>query len=180
MQEWIEKLESLSNNYQVIDEQYVIPKTDFDSLISELKNEIDNTPVIEHSVYNKVLKLIELVDTSFNKAQEHLDNNSLAEAGAELAVSNRETKQGLTEMILPIKTAKISLTQVKDSDGWGDLAHELLYEKYKKENPTLDEEEELPDSFYENITSKKFKYGEFADLEIIVDQDFNIVGGTIL
>ncbi len=77
-----------------------------------------------------------------------------------------------------MKTAKIKLTSIKDSDGWNELAYDLKFENFKKEHPNLNEEE-LADKFYTDIVSKKFKYGEFANLEIIFDENFNIVGGKI-
>ena len=76
------------------------------------------------------------------------------------------------------KTATIRLLSVKDSDGWNELAHELFFEKFKNEHSELDEDE-LYDIFYKEIVSKKFKYGEYADLTIIVDENLNIVGGKI-
>ncbi len=78
-----------------------------------------------------------------------------------------------------MKTAKITLESIKDSGGWMILAHELKFDQFKNEHPELDEDE-LSDKFYNEIVAKKFKYGEFADIEIIVDENFNIVGGRIL
>lgn len=77
------------------------------------------------------------------------------------------------------KTASMTIESIKDSDGWMELAHDLLFEKFKKDHPDLDEDD-LSDSFYKEVVSKKFEYGEYADIEIIVDEDFNIVGGKIL
>ena len=78
-----------------------------------------------------------------------------------------------------MKTATITLTSLKDSDGWMELAHTLKFEKFKADNPGLDEDE-LNDKFHNEVVYKKFQYGEFADIEIIVDENFNIVGGKIL
>lgn len=58
------------------------------------------------------------------------------------------------------KTAKISLSSVKDSDGWAELGFEL--------------------GFSEKKISKVFQWSEYADLEIEVDEDLNIVGGRII
>lgn len=60
----------------------------------------------------------------------------------------------------PPKTAKIRLSTVKDSDGWQELAHELGI-KWPR-------------------SSQIFEYGEYADLEIVVDENLNIVGGRII
>ena len=73
----------------------------------------------------------------------------------------------------------MTFNSIKDSDGWMELAHTLLFDKFKKEHSNLNDDE-LSDKFYNEIVSKKFKYGEFGDFEIIVDENFNIVGGKIL
>ena len=78
-----------------------------------------------------------------------------------------------------MKTVKIQLDSIKNH-GWMELAHELLFDKFKKEHPELDDEEELSDVFYNKIVSKKFEYGEYASIIIEVDENFNIVGGKIL
>lgn len=78
-----------------------------------------------------------------------------------------------------MKTAKIRLESIKDSDGWAGLAYELKFKNFQEEHPDLDEDE-LANKFYEEVVSPVFRYGEYADLEIIVDENFNIVGGKIL
>lgn len=78
-----------------------------------------------------------------------------------------------------MKTAKITLKSIKEPDGWMQLAHELKFESFKKQHPDLDDDE-VSDKFYTEVISKKFQYGEYANLEIEVDEDFNIVGGKIL
>lgn len=77
-----------------------------------------------------------------------------------------------------MKTVKITLESIKDSDGWEELAHSLLFDKFQKQHPEL-EEDDLYDKFYEDVICKKFKYGEYANIEIEVDENFNIVGGRI-
>lgn len=77
-----------------------------------------------------------------------------------------------------MKTAKMTFDSVKDSDGWMELAHTLKFEQFKSEHPELDEDE-LSDKFYTEVVSKKFQYGEYGSFEIIVDENFNIVGGRI-
>lgn len=54
---------------------------------------------------------------------------------------------------------KITLKNIKDSDGWMELANDLGY---------TNEE-----------AYKIFEYGEYANLTIEVDKDLNIVGGKI-
>lgn len=76
------------------------------------------------------------------------------------------------------KTSKIKLTSIKDSDGWVELAHELKFDKFQKDHPDLDEDE-IADKFYTEVVSKNFKYGEFADIEIVVDENFRIIDGHI-
>lgn len=56
------------------------------------------------------------------------------------------------------KTFTIELYDIKE-EGWGELIYEL------------DLSEEKADKFFE--------YGEFASIEIEVDEDMNIIGGKI-
>ena len=59
-----------------------------------------------------------------------------------------------------LRTATIRLESVKDADGWGTLAQELELPK------------ELRDRFFE--------YGEYAKLELEIDESLHIVGGTLI
>ncbi len=77
-----------------------------------------------------------------------------------------------------MKTAKMEFLSIKDPEGWMELAHELKFEQFKNEHPGMDEDE-LSDKFYVEVVSKKFQYGEYGSFEIIVDENFNIVGGRI-
>jgi hypothetical protein len=77
------------------------------------------------------------------------------------------------------KTSTISLDSIKDSDGWMELVHELKFEQFKNENSELDKGE-LYDKFYTEIVSKIFEHGEYANIEIEIDEDLNIVGGRII
>ena len=67
-----------------------------------------------------------------------------------------------------MKTAKINIESYKDSDGWFSLCSELglLKEENGEQN--------------HDIVYKMFEYGEYADMEIIIDENFNIVGGKII
>lgn len=77
-----------------------------------------------------------------------------------------------------MKTEKIILKSIKDY-GWSELAYSLKFDKFCMNNPGL-EEDELSDKFYTEVINKKFQYGEFANIEIIFDEDFNIIGGKII
>ena len=57
------------------------------------------------------------------------------------------------------KTYKMTIADIKDSDGWHELAHSLGIE---------------------DKMSEYFAYGEYGSIEIEVDQNMNIVGGKIL
>ncbi|MFW6225483.1 MAG: hypothetical protein ACOC2W_02705 [bacterium] len=76
------------------------------------------------------------------------------------------------------KTFKITLKSIKDSDGWVELAYYLKFDEFQKNNPSLNEDE-LHNKFYNEVIYKNFKYGEYANLEIEVDENFNIIGGKI-
>lgn len=60
----------------------------------------------------------------------------------------------------PLITSSIKLENVKDSDGWWILGSELGFTNEKH--------------------NKVFEYGEFASLELVVDEKLNIVGGKII
>jgi len=57
------------------------------------------------------------------------------------------------------KTAVIRLDNIKDSDGWFELANDL----------GLPEEE----------IYKVFMYGEYGSITIVVDEDLSIIGGKV-
>lgn len=78
-----------------------------------------------------------------------------------------------------MKTSKITLESIKESDGWIELAYDVAFDNFQKEHPDL-EEDALHEKFKEEVVYKRFKYGEYADIEIEVDENFNIVGGKIL
>lgn len=78
-----------------------------------------------------------------------------------------------------MKTSKIILESIKDTDGWYQLAYELKFEAFKKEHPFLDEDT-LHEFFHEQVVHNYFQYGEYANIEIEIDENFNIVGGEIL
>lgn len=59
-----------------------------------------------------------------------------------------------------MKTARIRIDSIKDSDGWFSLGHELGL---------------TPRQIYAT-----FEYGEFANIEIVVDENLNIIGGKII
>lgn len=58
------------------------------------------------------------------------------------------------------KTSKITIDNIKDSDGWFDLGHTL--------------------GLSEEKIYKTFEYGEYAKIQIEVDEDLNIIGGKII
>lgn len=78
-----------------------------------------------------------------------------------------------------MKTTKIVLESIKYSDLWCALAYELKFDEFKKEHEFLDEDT-LNDCFYTEVISKYFEYGEYASIEIEIDENFKIVGGEII
>jgi len=74
---------------------------------------------------------------------------------------------------------EIVLRNIKDSDIWMELTHDLKWNQFKKENPNLNEDE-LSDKFYEKVVHKYFYYGEYANILLQVDENFNIVGGKFI
>ena len=59
-----------------------------------------------------------------------------------------------------MKTAKTRINNIKDSDGWFELGTKL--------------------GFAQNQIYSIFEYGEYANIEIVVDENLNIVGGKII
>jgi len=78
-----------------------------------------------------------------------------------------------------MKTKTIILESIKNSDVWTEVAFELKFEKFEKENPSLDEDK-LADKFYTDVISKMFEYGEYANIKLTIDENFNITGGKII
>lgn len=76
------------------------------------------------------------------------------------------------------KTAKITFSSIKNTDGWMNLIHELKFDKFKAKYPDL-HEDDIEDKFYTEVVSKRFQYGEYGSFEIIVNEDLEIVGGKI-
>jgi uncharacterized membrane protein YheB (UPF0754 family) len=127
---------------------------------------------------NKIRKIIEQSELHYT-ARKIFDEESFDEMIDELVdeLSNSLEKQSTVET--NVKTAKITLESIKASDGWMSIAYELKFDQFKNEHPELDEDE-LSDKFHTEVVYKKFQYGEFANIELIVDENFNIVGGKIL
>lgn len=89
-----------------------------------------------------------------------------------------EYARRLIEKNKPLKTAKIVLNTLKDPDAWRDLSHELLFEQFRNTHPAL-EDAVLNEKFYKEIIYKKFRCGEYANIELEIDENFNVVGGKI-
>lgn len=117
------------------------------------------------------------------------EDGSLEQLGYEFANANTEEyrEEVWKEIIARLspdvpndtkKTAMVQLDSIKSSDGWSSLAYELKFNKFEEEHKHLNEDE-IADKFYEEVICKSFKYGDFANLEIEFDEDFNIVGGKI-
>ncbi len=82
-----------------------------------------------------------------------------------------------------MKTHKITLNNIKDSDTWNELIYVLKFDSFKTKHPELDEEmdeDELNDLFYKEVISKTFQYGEFASIELIIDENLKVIDGKIL
>ena len=72
------------------------------------------------------------------------------------------------------KTAKIYLNEIKDSDGWHQLLHELGL------ITTDGEGNDTSTPANKELVRKHFQWGEYASLELEIDEDLNVVGGRIL
>jgi hypothetical protein len=59
-----------------------------------------------------------------------------------------------------MKTCKITVTDIKDPDNWRELQEKL-------------------DLDYETF-SDYIEYGDYANIELEVDEEFNIIGGKFL
>lgn len=72
------------------------------------------------------------------------------------------------------KTAKIQLDSIKDPDGWHNLIHELGL------SDVDDAGEDRASTEKQKFVEDHFEFGEYASLELVVDEDLNVVGGRIL
>lgn len=77
------------------------------------------------------------------------------------------------------KTVTMKLDSIKDSDAWYEMINDLLWNRFKEENPELDEEE-LSNKFYREKVKEWFRFGEFGSLEVVINEDMNIVGGRVV
>lgn len=78
---------------------------------------------------------------------------------------------------------KIRLNDIKEPDLWLEMARKLKLEKFKGEHPELIDDEcddSVNDAFREQVLDQYFEFCEYADLEIHIDENFKIVGGSIL
>ena len=75
-------------------------------------------------------------------------------------------------------TAKIILKSIKNY-GWAEIAYKLKFDEFIKLNPDITDENILIDKFHTDVILKKFQYGEYANIELIIDDNFNIIGGKI-
>jgi len=77
-------------------------------------------------------------------------------------------------MGLMAKTATLKLKSIKSSDSYFELCSTLF--------PYTDKE--MEDDEVEPVANQKcyemFKYGEYGDFEIIIDENFNIIGGKVI
>jgi len=72
------------------------------------------------------------------------------------------------------KTATIVLYDIKDPDGWQELLTKL---------GLIDTDEEgvnRAPKAAQKLVQKHFDCGEYASLELEIDEDLNVVGGRIL
>lgn len=60
----------------------------------------------------------------------------------------------------PMKTSSITLDSIKCTDGWYQVGNEL--------------------GFSDEKINKVFEYGEFGNIEIIIDENLNIIGGKVI
>ena len=78
-----------------------------------------------------------------------------------------------------MKTKEIVLNDIKATDVWMKVAYDLKYDKFREEHTGMDDEE-ISNKFYVEVVSKIFKYGEYANIRLVIDEDLNIVGGKII
>lgn len=75
-----------------------------------------------------------------------------------------------------MKTSKITFENIKN-EGFYELGYDLMFDKIKLENPELNEED--LHEFVNNKIGEKFYCLEYGNIEIEVDEDFNIIGGKV-
>jgi hypothetical protein len=76
------------------------------------------------------------------------------------------------------RTATMYLGSIKDPDGWQELLFELI--------PLAPEEQEEWDENHPNekrrqeLSKRFFEFGEYANVELVFDENLNIVGGRLV
>ena len=76
-----------------------------------------------------------------------------------------------------MKTAKFTINYHKDSDGYMELCSDL-FPYTDEELKKVDEDDDFEPKA-NKICSKMFKYGEYGSFELIIDENFNIIGGKV-
>jgi hypothetical protein len=77
-----------------------------------------------------------------------------------------------------MKTITITLIDVKGTDIWS----EVLFSAIPLKEGVEEEEEEDPETLArrEALSERYFQYGEYANLELTIDESMNIVSGRII
>lgn len=79
-----------------------------------------------------------------------------------------------------MKTEKITIERIKDDGSWSDAIRSLTFDKFRSQHPEVTDEDELEDLYYDEVPSKLMEWGEYLDIEVKIDENFNIVGGRII
>jgi hypothetical protein len=86
--------------------------------------------------------------------------------------------QETVEALESKRTATMYLGSLKDPDGWQELLYELI--------PLAPEEKEEWDENHPNekrrseLSKRFFEFGEYANVELVFDENLNIVGGRLV
>ncbi len=111
--------------------------------------------------------------------QQFRDNEHVADCNCgdgALHVGARVIRELLAklEALPPKKTAKIVLDDIKDPDGWQEVLRGLGFVSCDEDGNDTSTEE------HRRLVKEHFKWGEYASLELEIDEDLNVVGGKVL
>ncbi len=121
------------------------------SIIRSSKQKINEVEIYKVSLPNTI-KLLTIVSGTSGKPDEIITREYLKSF-------DRDDKINII-LKMTKKTASITIDNIKDTDGWFDMGNTL--------------------GLSEEKIYKTFEYGEYAKIQIIVDEDLNIIGGKII
>jgi hypothetical protein len=110
----------------------------------------------------------------FFREQQHWDACVCHDDGAHADSIEIRALLAKLETLPSKKTATITLDSVKDPDGWPEVISGLGLRTYDEEGEDVSSKER------QDFVGRHFPWDEYADLELVIDEDLNVVGGRVI